>query len=99
MSSYVFVVGGTVCRPNGADIAPEPAQAAAERYNEQSPSSLWLRSHNEVARFFTVAGLELLSPGLVPLARWWPDEEGLPQDANGYVGIGQRPARPDQATA
>jgi DNA-binding HxlR family transcriptional regulator len=76
----------------GADIAPGPAQAAAEKYNERSPASLRLRSHNEVARFFSEAGLEMLKPGLVPLAQWWPAED-LPQDANGYVGIGWRPTR------
>ncbi len=76
----------------GADIAPESAQAAAARYNESSPTSLRLRSRDAVQRFFDAAGLEMLPPGLVPLARWWPDET-LPQDANGYVGIGRRPAR------
>lgn len=81
----------------GADIAPEPAQAAAARYNESSPTSLRLRSHGEVQRFFDVARLEMLAPGLVPLARWWPNE-GLPQDANGYVGIGWRPALRDKVT-
>jgi DNA-binding HxlR family transcriptional regulator len=73
----------------GADIAPKPAQAAAARYNESSPLSLQLRSHSQVERFFTDAGLSMLEPGLVPLARWWPAEK-LPQDANGYVGMGQR---------
>jgi hypothetical protein len=80
----------------GADIAPQSAQAAAARYNESSPTSLRLRSHGDVQRFFDAAGLEVLTPGLVPLARWWPNED-LPQDANGYVGIGWRPAR-NQAT-
>jgi DNA-binding HxlR family transcriptional regulator len=77
----------------GSDIAPEPAQAAAEKYNEASPASLRLRSHAEVASFFDEAGLVMLQPGLVPLARWWPAEQDLPQDANGHVGIGWRPAR------
>ena len=75
----------------GADIDPA-AQVAAQRYNEVSPTPLRLRTHSQVARFLTDAGLEILQPGLVPLARWWPLETGLPQDANAHVGIGWRPA-------
>ena len=75
----------------GADIDPA-AHVAAERYNEVSPTPLRLRTHSEVARFFTQSGLEILQPGVVPLARWWPLETGLPQDANAHVGIGWRPA-------
>jgi DNA-binding HxlR family transcriptional regulator len=82
----------------GADIAPAPAQAAAARYNESSAQSLRLRPHSEVMRFFSQAGLETLTPGLVPLARWWPGEPGLPQDANAYVGVGRRAARRGPAT-
>jgi hypothetical protein len=82
----------------GSDIAPEPAQAAAEKYNARSPLSVRLRARGEVARFFAGAGLEILRPGRVPLAQWWPAED-LPQDANGYVGIGWRPARRGRTAA
>ena len=58
----------------GSDIAPGPAAAAAARYNETSPVPLRLRSDGQVARFFGEARLEMLRPGLVPMARWWPGE-------------------------
>jgi len=77
----------------GADIDPA-ARAAADRYNEVSPTPLRLRTHGEVARFLTEAGLGILRPGVVPVARWWPLETDLPQDANAHVGIGWRPASP-----
>jgi DNA-binding HxlR family transcriptional regulator len=80
----------------GADIDPA-AQTAAERYNQASPTRLRLRTRSEVTRFITEAGLELLEPGLVPLARWWPLETGLPQEANAHVGIGWRPAHQGHA--
>jgi DNA-binding HxlR family transcriptional regulator len=84
----------------GADIAPGPAAAAAAKYNETAPVPLQLRSHGEVARFFGEAGLEMLPPGLVPMARWWPgEEEKLPEDANAHVGIGWRPAQRSHTTA
>jgi DNA-binding HxlR family transcriptional regulator len=79
-----------------ADIAPE-AQAAAERYNQESPTSVRLRTHGEIARFLTESGLEILHPGLVPIARWWPLETGLPQHANSHVGIGWHPRYPGHA--
>jgi hypothetical protein len=80
---------------SGTDITPGPAAAAASRYNERSPVSIWLRPAPEIARFFTEAGLQMLPPGLVPIAGWWPGEEDLPKDANAHVGIGWR----RQATA
>jgi len=76
----------------GADITPGPAAAAAARYNATAPVPARVRPREEVERFFTSAGLEMLPPGLVPIARWWPGE-GISQDANAHVGIGWRPAR------
>ena len=76
-----------------ADIAPQTEETAA-RYNERSPVRVHPRTSEEVTRFFTQAGAEILPPGLVPLAHWWPSENLPKQDSNAYVGIGRRPAAP-----
>ena len=84
----------------GADITPGPAASAAAKYNKASSVPIRIRPRGEVERFFTGAGLEMLPPGLVPVARWWPEEtDELPQDANAHVGIGWRPAHPGQTRA
>jgi DNA-binding HxlR family transcriptional regulator len=82
----------------GADIAPETPETTA-KYNARSPVPVRPRSSGEITRFFTEAGATLLSPGLVPLARWWPAEELPTHESNAHVGIGRRPARRGQATA
>jgi DNA-binding HxlR family transcriptional regulator len=76
----------------GADIDAASSRAASEEYNARSPAPVRLRSHDEVARFFTEAGAIVLEPGLVSLADWWPAEDELPSEVNGHVGIGWRPA-------
>lgn len=48
-----------------------PALAAAvRRWNQVSPQPVTLRSKDEVARL--VAGLDLVAPGVVPIAEWRP---------------------------
>jgi len=76
----------------GADIDPASARAASEEYNARSPVPVRLRAHAEVARFFAEAGTTMLDPGLVALANWWPDQDQLPSEVNGHVGIGWRPS-------
>ena len=45
-------------------------------YHDRNTNETWvLRSHDEVSRFF--AGLDLVDPGVVPLADWRPDADGL----------------------
>ena len=86
--AYLVVAHGS------ADIEHEAATSAGRQYNERSSASLWLRTRAEVAQFF--AGTELLGPGVVPIARWWPQPPGgdIPSDEiAGHVGIGWRPAR------
>jgi SAM-dependent methyltransferase len=86
--AYLAVAHGS------ADIEHEAAASAGQQYNERSSAPLWLRTRAEVARFFT--GTELLGPGVVPIARWWPQQPGedIPSDEiAGHVGIGRRPAR------
>jgi DNA-binding HxlR family transcriptional regulator len=76
------------------DIDHEAAASAGHRYNELSSARIWLRSRPAVMRFFD--SLEMLGPGLVPIAQWRPQPDGgsSPDDEMaGYVGIGRRPAR------
>ncbi|BEL07187.1 SAM-dependent methyltransferase [Actinoplanes sichuanensis] len=54
-----------------ADHDPESWARFAEVMRRQGITSR-LRDHAEVSRFF--AGLELVDPGVLPIARWRPDE-------------------------
>jgi len=79
----------------GADIDARSAEAASAEYNARSPVPVRLRTHEQVARFFTVAGTTMLDPGLVSLGDLWPQQavqDGLPTQINGHVGVSWRPA-------
>jgi len=83
------------------DLNQPEVSEAVRRYNERSQIPLALRSRQDIARFFSGPGTQMLSPGLVPLGSWWPDppEDGTPDsDTAGYVGIGWRPGRPPRRT-
>jgi trans-aconitate methyltransferase len=70
--------------------AGDVASRATERYNQLVATGMTRRTHAEIARFFD--GLELVEPGIVPLAQWRP-EPGDP-DATGsspaLCGLGRR---------
>jgi hypothetical protein len=63
------------------------------RANETMSAPFILRSHTEVARFFT--GLDVLDPGVVTLGRWPPHDalEALPEgrEIPAYCAIGRKP--------
>jgi DNA-binding HxlR family transcriptional regulator len=84
--------GGYLIIGHGAsDITPGEAADMADRYNQRSAVPIRMRTKPEVARFFK--GLQMLEPGLVPLAQWWPSQPGEASpgaDLAGYVGIGWR---------
>jgi hypothetical protein len=49
---------------------------------------------DQIARFFD--GLELLDPGFVSVADWWPEDQrdagaATAMAGSGYVGIGRKP--------
>jgi O-methyltransferase involved in polyketide biosynthesis len=73
-----------------SDIDPEAAAETTTLYNAMSSATITMRSREQVARFFD--GLELVPPGLVPMAEW-----GAPSQADttggllGYSGIGRKP--------
>jgi hypothetical protein len=57
-----------------SDIMASAARTAAhDRLRELMHEKQTLRSHDEVAAFFT--GLEMVEPGLVPIPQWRPDSE------------------------
>lgn len=70
---------------------PAGDQAVAE-YNKRVAAPMTPRSEASIARFFD--GLDLVEPGLVPLAVWNPDGDG-PEPAGGEVsalcGMGRKP--------
>jgi hypothetical protein len=70
-----------------------PSEALSEtfgRLNQRMADSVTLRTHAEIAGFFT--GLELLDPGLVQQTRWRP-EPGAPATANSpmWCAVGRKP--------
>ncbi|HEY2505272.1 MAG TPA: SAM-dependent methyltransferase [Streptosporangiaceae bacterium] len=75
-----------------SDIQPAEAAELTRRYNARSSAQIRMRNRDEVARFF--AGLEMTTPGPVPLSEWLPPgkvEVGTASDLAGYCGIGRKP--------
>src|SRR5881392_724742 len=52
-----------------------PAAESIKRYNERVADQATLRDQAGTARFF--AGLDLVEPGVVPVASWRPDSDYL----------------------
>ena len=85
--SYLAVSHGA------SDIHAQAVATASSRYNKHSVVAMRLRTRTEFTRFFN--GLELTSPGVVPINHWQP---GPPPDATreaplpAYAALGRRPA-------
>ncbi|MFD9196053.1 SAM-dependent methyltransferase [Streptomyces phaeochromogenes] len=64
---------------------------ATRRYNESGAAPYFLRSPEQLAGFFE--GLELLEPGVVPLAEWRPDPgaAAIPSEVIALGGVGRKP--------
>lgn len=60
--------------------------AATRRYNESGAAPYFLRGPELIASFFD--GLELLEPGVVPLAAWRPDPEAPFDPLREVIAIG-----------
>lgn len=69
-----------------SDIDPAMS-AAARHWNKTTPKPLTLRSRTEVLAL--VSGLELVPPGVVPVADWRPDLEGAPSTGPARSGAVQ----------
>lgn len=74
------------------DVQPERMAETVRRMNELSAETYLLRSHDQVARFFT--GLEMVEPGLVPINRWRPEAGSGATgagDLSFYGGVARKP--------
>jgi hypothetical protein len=69
----------------------EKAATHQELY-QRTPTPMTMRTEEQIERFFE--GFELVPPGLVPLARWRPDEDaavGLSDsEMAGHAGVGRK---------
>ncbi|MGF7238005.1 MAG: SAM-dependent methyltransferase, partial [Frankia sp.] len=79
--------------PTGDFIDPEAADALMASYRA-SGLSLWLRSRDQFAAYFD--GLDVVPPGITPMAEWRAEHEALPrptpEQAGGYGAIGRKRA-------
>jgi hypothetical protein len=87
----------TICHPAG-DMNPQVKRAAA-LLDTLSVEKRTMRSGEEIARFFD--GLEMVDPGLVPVAKWRPESEmAAAAPASRWAGIGRKPlSRSDDLSA
>jgi hypothetical protein len=61
-----------------------------QRYNERSADQATLRGQEETTRFF--AGLDLVAPGVVPVASWRPDSDLTASRPSGaWCGVARKP--------
>ena len=81
--------------PPGSYLVMSDGTATSERvieshrqYNESGAVPYHLREVADFTSFFD--GLELVEPGVVPLADWRPDG-GTRIDVDGYCGVGRKP--------
>jgi hypothetical protein len=67
------------------------AVEGVERVYRKTPTPIYFRRHDEIARFFD--GLDLVQPGLVTVDAWRPDPADPAPAATGwlYGGVGRRP--------
>jgi S-adenosyl methyltransferase len=78
--SYLVMSHGTL------DFDPGGA-SGTDRYNARVPTQMIPRPRAEISRFFD--GLELIEPGLVPVAHWRALPSPTPQIA--YAAVGRKP--------
>jgi hypothetical protein len=74
------------------DIHPEQVAEMTRRYIASGAAPMRPRSHEEVVRFFE--GLDLVGPGVVPIAEWLGPGQADAGDGSplaGYVGIARKP--------
>jgi hypothetical protein len=83
--SYLAITHAT------GDFSPQDQVDAANATNRAHNVDFRFRDHAEVGRFFD--GLELVEPGIVPVAEWQPDGGPAPsrQDSNIWAGLARVP--------
>jgi hypothetical protein len=74
-----------------SDIQASTAAAMAQSYNATSSLTITPRDRPTVARFFD--GMEMVGPGLTPLAQWWGSDRASTADSglSCYCGIARKP--------
>jgi hypothetical protein len=75
-----------------SDIQPEQVAEMTRRYNASGAAQMRPRSRQEVTRFFD--GLDLIGPGVVPLAEWLSPGQPDADDSSllaGHVGVARKP--------
>jgi S-adenosyl methyltransferase len=75
---------------DGTDTNAALSQAIAA-YNQNSASSYYLRSPEQLAGFFD--GLTLVPPGVVTTSQWRPelvDAGGAPREVDAICGVGRK---------
>jgi hypothetical protein len=83
--------GSYVVISDSVDTDPANNEAARIKNENPSASSYYLRSPEQITRFFD--GLELLEPGVVACSRWRPEPNpwGEPADISDRSGMGRKP--------
>ena len=72
------------------DFNPNRQGESIQRYNERVADQATLRGHDETARFFN--GLELVEPGVVPVAKWRPDSDlDAARPSSMWCGVARKP--------
>ena len=72
------------------DFNPNRQGESIQRYNERVAEQATLRGHDETARFF--AGLELVEPGVVAVAKWRPASElDSARPSSMWCGVARKP--------
>ena len=77
---------------DGTDTDPVVVEAAQDVYqNPNAANPYYLRSPEQIARFFD--GLELVEPGMVSPPQWRPDPSvrGASAESVDYAGVGRKP--------
>jgi hypothetical protein len=70
-----------------SDISADFMAAGANAYNDRVSAQITPRDHAGVSRFFD--GLEMIGPGVVPMAQWFGASSDLGLQA--YCGVGRKP--------
>jgi hypothetical protein len=72
------------------DFNPNRQGESIQRYNERVAEQATLRGHDETARFF--AGLDLVEPGVVAVAKWRPDSDlDGARPSSMWCGVARKP--------
>ena len=72
------------------DFNPNRQGESIQRYNERVTEQATLRGHDETVRFF--AGLELVEPGVVAVAKWRPHSDvEADRPSSMWCGVARKP--------